>query len=177
MAIRIGINGFGRIGGNMLRAVLERPGHRVRGRQRHHRRQDPGPPAQVRLGPGHLQGRRSRRPKTPSSSTAGRSRVLAVKEIGDLPWKDLGVAVVIESTGKFTKRPDVIQHIEKGGALEGHRLRPGHRSRRHPRPGRQREDLRPGQAPHHLQRLLHDQLPGPGRQGPPRELRRRARAS
>ena len=38
-------------------------------------------------------------------------RVLAEKEIGKLPWKDLGVTVVIESTGKFTKRPDVIQHI------------------------------------------------------------------
>jgi len=43
-------------------------------------------------------------------------RVLAEKEIGKLPWKDLGVTVVVESTGKFTKRPDVIQHIEKGGA-------------------------------------------------------------
>jgi glyceraldehyde 3-phosphate dehydrogenase len=43
-------------------------------------------------------------------------KVLAVKEVGQLPWKDLGVSVVVESTGKFTKRPDVIQHIEKGGA-------------------------------------------------------------
>jgi glyceraldehyde 3-phosphate dehydrogenase len=43
-------------------------------------------------------------------------RVLAEKEIAKLPWKDLGVSVVIESTGKFTKRPDVVQHIEKGGA-------------------------------------------------------------
>jgi glyceraldehyde 3-phosphate dehydrogenase len=45
-------------------------------------------------------------------------RVLAEKEIAKLPWKDLGVSVVIESTGKFTKRPDIIQHIEKGGAAK-----------------------------------------------------------
>jgi glyceraldehyde 3-phosphate dehydrogenase len=45
-------------------------------------------------------------------------KVLAEKEIGKLPWKDLGVSVVIESTGKYTKRPDVIQHIEKGGAAK-----------------------------------------------------------
>jgi glyceraldehyde 3-phosphate dehydrogenase len=45
-------------------------------------------------------------------------RVLAEKEVGKLPWKDLGVSVVIESTGKYTKRPDVIQHIEKGGAAK-----------------------------------------------------------
>jgi glyceraldehyde 3-phosphate dehydrogenase len=43
-------------------------------------------------------------------------KVLAVKDPGDLPWKDLGVEIVIESTGKFTKRPDIIKHIEKAGA-------------------------------------------------------------
>ena len=52
----------------------------------------------------------------PSSSTARPIKVLADKDPGELPWKDLGVDVVIESTGKFTKRPDVIKHIEKGGA-------------------------------------------------------------
>jgi glyceraldehyde 3-phosphate dehydrogenase len=45
-------------------------------------------------------------------------RVLAEKEVGKLPWKDLGVSVVIESTGKYTKRTDVVQHIEKGGAAK-----------------------------------------------------------
>jgi glyceraldehyde 3-phosphate dehydrogenase len=45
-------------------------------------------------------------------------RVLAEKEVGALPWKDLGVSVVIESTGRYTKRPEVIQHIEKGGAAK-----------------------------------------------------------
>jgi glyceraldehyde 3-phosphate dehydrogenase len=43
-------------------------------------------------------------------------KVLAEKEIEKLPWKDLGIEIVVESTGKFTKRPDVIKHIEQGGA-------------------------------------------------------------
>ncbi len=43
-------------------------------------------------------------------------KVLAEKEVGKLPWKSLGVDIVVESTGKFTKRPDAIKHIEGGGA-------------------------------------------------------------
>jgi len=43
-------------------------------------------------------------------------KVLVNKTPADLPWKDLGVDIVVESTGKFTKRPDVIKHIENGGA-------------------------------------------------------------
>jgi glyceraldehyde 3-phosphate dehydrogenase len=45
-------------------------------------------------------------------------RVLAEKEVAKLPWKDLGVSVVIESTGKYTKRPEVIPHIDRGGAAK-----------------------------------------------------------
>ncbi|HUM35209.1 MAG TPA: type I glyceraldehyde-3-phosphate dehydrogenase, partial [Candidatus Saccharicenans sp.] len=43
-------------------------------------------------------------------------KVLAEKDITGLKWKDLGVEVVVESTGKYTKRPDAIKHIELGGA-------------------------------------------------------------
>jgi glyceraldehyde 3-phosphate dehydrogenase len=43
-------------------------------------------------------------------------KVLVNKTPADLPWKDLGVDIVVESTGKFTKRSDVIKHIENGGA-------------------------------------------------------------
>jgi glyceraldehyde 3-phosphate dehydrogenase len=41
-------------------------------------------------------------------------KVLSVKDPGQLPWKDLGVDVVFESTGKFTKRDDAAKHLTAG---------------------------------------------------------------
>ncbi|MEN6310820.1 MAG: type I glyceraldehyde-3-phosphate dehydrogenase [Acidobacteriota bacterium] len=115
MATRIGINGFGRIGRNMLRASWNDPAIEY-----------------VAVNDitdaktlAHLLKYDSVLGTFPEDVKAvedgilingKKLRVLAEKELGKLPWKDLGVTVVIESTGKFTKRPDVIQHIEKGGA-------------------------------------------------------------
>ena len=39
---------------------------------------------------------------------------LAVRDPAQLPWKDLGVDVVIESTGLFTKREAAAKHLEAG---------------------------------------------------------------
>ena len=115
MSIKIGINGFGRIGRNMLRAAAGDPNLEFTAVNditdaatlAHLLKYDSV------LGPF----------KGDVSATAdaivvnGKAvKVLAVKDPGDLPWKDLGVDVVIESTGKWTKRPDVIKHIEKAGA-------------------------------------------------------------
>ncbi len=115
MSIKIGINGFGRIGRNMLRAAAGDPNLEFTAVNditdaatlAHLLKYDSV------LGPF----------KGEVSATAdaivvnGKAvKVLAVKDPGDLPWKDLGVDVVIESTGKWTKRPDVIKHIEKAGA-------------------------------------------------------------
>jgi glyceraldehyde 3-phosphate dehydrogenase len=41
-------------------------------------------------------------------------RVLAERDPGQLPWGDLGVDVVLESTGFFTKRDDAAKHLEAG---------------------------------------------------------------
>ncbi|MEK6630150.1 MAG: type I glyceraldehyde-3-phosphate dehydrogenase, partial [Acidobacteriota bacterium] len=41
-------------------------------------------------------------------------KVLSQKDPAQLPWKDLGVDVVFESTGKFTKRDDAAKHITGG---------------------------------------------------------------
>jgi glyceraldehyde 3-phosphate dehydrogenase len=41
-------------------------------------------------------------------------QVLAVRNPGDLPWGELGVDVVLESTGLFTKREQAAQHLEAG---------------------------------------------------------------
>jgi len=115
MAIRIGINGFGRIGRNMLRASWNDPDieyvavNDITNAKTlaHLLRYDSV------LG----KFREDVQATEDSIVINGRKvRVLAEREIGKLPWKDLGVSVVVESTGLFTKRPDAIQHIEKGGA-------------------------------------------------------------
>jgi glyceraldehyde 3-phosphate dehydrogenase len=41
-------------------------------------------------------------------------RVLAVRDPAELPWKELGAEIVIESTGLFTKREDADKHIAAG---------------------------------------------------------------
>ncbi len=62
VTVRVGINGFGRIGRNFFRAARGRGRrHRARRRQRPHRHRDPGAPAQVRLHPRPLPGRGARR--------------------------------------------------------------------------------------------------------------------
>ncbi|MDZ7289233.1 MAG: type I glyceraldehyde-3-phosphate dehydrogenase [candidate division KSB1 bacterium] len=43
-------------------------------------------------------------------------KVFTEKDPARLPWKDLGVEVVIESTGLFTKKDDAVKHITSGGA-------------------------------------------------------------
>jgi glyceraldehyde 3-phosphate dehydrogenase len=115
MSIKVGINGFGRIGRNMLRAAVDDP------RIEFVAVNDITDAATL----AHLLKYDSvlGRFKGEVASTAdavvvnGKAiKVLAVKDPGDLPWKDLGVEIVIESTGKFTKRPDIIKHIEKAGA-------------------------------------------------------------
>jgi glyceraldehyde 3-phosphate dehydrogenase len=115
MALRIGINGFGRIGRNMLRASSNDPAVEYVAVNditdaktlAHLLKYD----SVLGTFPGNVQATGD------SIIVDGKKiRVLAEKEVGKLPWKDLGVTVVIESTGKYTKRPDIIQHIEKGGA-------------------------------------------------------------
>ena len=92
-----------------------------------------------------------------------------------LPWGELGVDVVIESSGKFRTRADAAKHLE-AGAEQGDHLRPCEGSGRDRRARRQlRRGLRPGAPRRHLERLLHDELPGAGRQGAPRDVRHPAR--
>jgi glyceraldehyde 3-phosphate dehydrogenase len=45
-----------------------------------------------------------------------KTKVLCEKDVGNLPWKELGASIVIESTGIFRKKQDAIKHIEIGGA-------------------------------------------------------------
>ena len=138
-------------------------------------RRDAGAPAQVRLDP--------RQPARPTSRRSGdritvdgdEFQVLSVKDPAQLPWKDLGVDVVFESTGLFTDRDDAAKHLA-AGAKKVIITAPAKKPDVTRRPRRQRRQVRPGEAPHHLERLVHDELPGAGRQGAARDVRHRARA-
>ncbi len=116
MTVRVGINGFGRIGRNFWRAAqgtgegievvaandlgdLETMAHLLKydsvlGRLPHEvRTTDKGIEVDGKL-----------------------LRILAEKDPGDLPWGDLGVDVVVESTGRFTKAEEARRHVDRGGA-------------------------------------------------------------
>ena len=113
MAIKVGINGFGRIGRNIMRAALA-----------HHDVDivavnditDAATLAHL-LKYDSVLGNLT----VPVSATADtikvgsdQFKVLAIKDPGQLPWKDLGVDIVFECTGKFTKRDDAAKHLAAG---------------------------------------------------------------
>ena len=47
-------------------------------------------------------------------TSAGRAKLLTVRDPADLPWAELGVDVVIEATGVFRSREQVMKHVEAG---------------------------------------------------------------
>jgi glyceraldehyde 3-phosphate dehydrogenase len=116
MATRIGINGFGRIGRNYFRAA------QAAGRSLEivavNDITDPATLAHL-LKYDSVLGRLSEEVKVSNggfSVDGSEVRVLSEKDPGALPWGDLGVDIVIESTGLFTKSSDAIKHVEGGGA-------------------------------------------------------------
>jgi len=114
MSVRVGINGFGRIGRNVLRAGLAKDtdiewvavnditdnatlGHLLK--------------YDSILGPypGSIDVR-----DDGLLVDGTEIKVLAERDPAKLPWKDLGVDVVLESTGFFTGRDDAAKHLEAG---------------------------------------------------------------
>ena len=113
MAIRVGINGFGRIGRNIMRAAL---GDKNVDFVAVNDITDAKTLAHL-LKYDSVLGNLDRAidAKQDAISVDGDEfKVLAVKDPGQLPWKDLGVDVVFESTGKFTKRDDAAKHLAAG---------------------------------------------------------------
>ncbi len=117
MPVRVGINGFGRIGRNFWRAVDALPGDDVEivaandlgdlKTMAHLLKYDTVLGTlkyDVSVGDGEIR---------VGDNTV---RILAEKDPGALPWADLGVDVVIESTGRFTNAEDARKHIDGGGA-------------------------------------------------------------
>jgi len=125
MAVKVGINGFGRIGRQVLKALIERHGDELEvvavndlfdtKTNAHLFKYDSNYgifPGTVEAGEGSL-------------VVDGKTiKVFAEKDPGNLPWKDLGVEIVIESTGIFTDaigdpakgKAGANVHILKGGA-------------------------------------------------------------
>jgi glyceraldehyde 3-phosphate dehydrogenase len=112
--VRVGINGFGRIGRNLFRAA-----HQSGAELEFCAVNDITDPATL----AHLLTYDSIYGRFPGEVEAredaivvdGREiKVLAERDPGALPWSDLGADVVIESTGRFTKRDDAAKHLEAG---------------------------------------------------------------
>ena len=117
MSTRVGINGFGRIGRNAFRATLGNPDLHL-DIVAVNDLTDPKTLA-------HLLKYDSVHGILDDEITATESgllingnelRVLSERDPADLPWGELGVDVVIESTGFFTERADTEKHISLGGA-------------------------------------------------------------
>ena len=110
MSVKVGINGFGRIGRNLFRACLNDPGIEI---VAVNDITDPKTLAHLlkydsifgtfdaKVGFGE-----------DCISVNGKSiRVFKVKDPGELDWSSLGVQVVVESTGLFTKADDARKHL------------------------------------------------------------------
>jgi len=113
MAVRVGINGFGRIGRNIMRAALGTTdidfvavNDLTNAKTLAHL-----------LKYDSILGNLDADVKATSDGIAvskDEFKVLSVKDPAQLPWKDLGVDVVFESTGIFTSRDGAAKHIEAG---------------------------------------------------------------
>jgi len=110
MAIKVGINGFGRIGRNVLRASLNDPNLEFVAVN------DLTDPKTL----AHLLKYDSILGNLPHKITAGTDciqidgrsiRVFAEKDPAKLPWESVGAQVVIESTGRFTNAEDAKKHL------------------------------------------------------------------
>ncbi len=115
MGLKVGINGFGRIGRNVFRAAQGRPELEIVAVN------DITSPATL----AHLLKYDSILGNYSGAVSADSDRlvvdgkpvkVFAERDPGALPWRDLGVSIVIESTGLFTDATRARAHIDRGGA-------------------------------------------------------------
>ena len=114
MATKVGINGFGRIGRNFYRAYLHRkPGFQIVAVN------DLAAPDvlghMLRYDSSHgVLDAKIEHSDSEISVDGETFRVLAERDPEQLPWKDMGVDVVVESTGLFTDRDGASKHLQAG---------------------------------------------------------------
>jgi glyceraldehyde 3-phosphate dehydrogenase len=113
MAVKVGINGFGRIGRNILRAAL---GQKDLDFVAVNDLTSAGTLAHLLKYDSILGNLKATiEAKGDAISVDGDEfKVLSVKDPAQLPWKDLGVEVVFESTGLFTSRDAAAKHLAAG---------------------------------------------------------------
>ncbi|GAB3442635.1 type I glyceraldehyde-3-phosphate dehydrogenase [Actinophytocola sediminis] len=116
MTVRVGVNGFGRIGRNFWRAVAASD-HDIEIVAFN----DLGDVATMAhlLKYDSILGRLPYEVRTTDDGIQvdGKTiKALAERDPGKLPWKELEVDVVVESTGFFTKAADARRHVDEGGA-------------------------------------------------------------
>ncbi len=116
MAIRVGINGFGRIGRNVFRAGFGNKNIEFVAVN------DLPVPMETHaylLKYDSILGNFNKSVKSEGDSLnieGKKLKVLSYKDPAQIPWGDLGVDIVIESTGAFTDKEKAEVHITKGGA-------------------------------------------------------------
>ena len=115
MPVKVGINGFGRIGRNVFRAARGRRDLQI---VAVNDITDPATLAHL-LKYDSILGNYAGDVSADGDSLKvdGASvKVFAEKDPGNLPWKDLGIDIVVESTGFFTDATKAKVHIDRGGA-------------------------------------------------------------
>ncbi len=116
MAIRVAINGFGRIGRLTLRAAFEAKRNDVEFVAINDLGSVAANAYMLKYDSVHGAFPGKVRANGTSSMVIGSKlvKVLAEREPDKLPWKELGIDVVLECTGRFTKREQAAKHIEAG---------------------------------------------------------------
>jgi glyceraldehyde 3-phosphate dehydrogenase len=113
MAVKVGINGFGRIGRVVFRAALNNPNVEV---VAVNDLTDANTLAHL-LKYDSVHGKLNEDVKVDGDYLVvgpHRVKVIAERDPAQLGWGELGVEVVVESTGRFTKRADAAKHLEAG---------------------------------------------------------------
>ena len=113
MSIKVGINGFGRIGRNVFRVIAEREGIDVVAIND----LTDARTLSILLKYDSVHGRFNGEVGTKDNALVVKGKEIRLTKERDpasLPWKELGVEVVIESTGIFTTKADCEKHLEAG---------------------------------------------------------------